>query len=82
MKSIETDTRVFFSRRKYLGTNKIIFFRRSGLSSEVSDEDSEIWARIMDLPGFDDNVSQNNVIVYLLRINIVQVGAVVNTIYR
>ncbi|XP_065221412.1 intermembrane lipid transfer protein VPS13A-like isoform X2 [Planococcus citri] len=46
---------------------------KSGLSSEVSDEDSEIWARILDLPGFDDNVSQNNVIIYLFRINIVQI---------
>ncbi|XP_066901628.1 intermembrane lipid transfer protein VPS13A isoform X3 [Halyomorpha halys] len=37
------------------------------ISSEVSDEENEQWARTVDLPGFDDNVSPNNIINMLLR---------------
>lgn len=51
-----------------------LFFFRSNVSSEISDEDSEQWAKGLDLPGFDDNVSQNNIIIYLFRINIAQVS--------
>ncbi|KAM7249006.1 hypothetical protein ACFE04_004047 [Oxalis oulophora] len=55
-------------------TNKIYLnVDRSNVSSEISDEDSELWAKGLDLPGFDDNVSQNNVILYLFRINIAQI---------
>lgn len=37
------------------------------ISSEHSDEENELWARTVDLPGFDDNVSPNNAITMLLR---------------
>ncbi|KAL1131713.1 hypothetical protein AAG570_011326 [Ranatra chinensis] len=37
------------------------------VSTEHSDDESELWARTVDLPGFDDNVSPNNVITMLLR---------------
>ncbi|KAK7790642.1 hypothetical protein R5R35_006536 [Gryllus longicercus] len=37
------------------------------ISSDHSDEDNEEWARTVDLPGFDDNVSPRNVITMLLR---------------
>ncbi|KAG8309677.1 hypothetical protein J6590_078973 [Homalodisca vitripennis] len=40
---------------------------KSFISSEHSDEEMELWARTVDLPGFDDNVSPNNVITMLLR---------------
>ncbi|XP_068086254.1 intermembrane lipid transfer protein VPS13A [Anabrus simplex] len=40
---------------------------KSFMSSEHSDEESEEWARMVDLPGFDDNVSPRNVITMLLR---------------
>ena len=36
--------------------------------SDHSDEEYELWARTVDLPGFDDNVSPHNVINMLLRI--------------
>jgi len=36
--------------------------------SDHSDEEYELWARTVDLPGFDDNVSPHNVITMLLRI--------------
>lgn len=34
---------------------------------ELSDEEGEIFARTVDLPGFDDNVSPSNTINTLLR---------------
>lgn len=37
------------------------------ISSEHSDEDMEVYARSVDLPGFDDNVSPSNNINTLLR---------------
>jgi len=38
------------------------------VSSEISDEEfAELWARTVDLPGFDDNVSPNNTITSLFR---------------
>lgn len=38
------------------------------MSSEISDEEfAELWARTVDLPGFDDNVSPNNTITSLFR---------------
>ncbi|BET01399.1 Vacuolar protein sorting-associated protein [Nesidiocoris tenuis] len=40
---------------------------KSFMSSDHSDEEVELWARTVDLPGFDDNVSPNNVITILLR---------------
>ncbi|XP_047103973.1 vacuolar protein sorting-associated protein 13A-like [Schistocerca piceifrons] len=40
---------------------------RSHMSSDHSDEELELWARTVDLPGFDDNVSPRNVIRMLLR---------------
>lgn len=41
---------------------------RSIVSSEISDEEfAELWARTVDLPGFDDNVSPNNTITSLFR---------------
>lgn len=40
---------------------------KSFVSVEQSDDDAEIWARTVDLPGFDDNVSPNNYITVLLR---------------
>jgi hypothetical protein len=43
-------------------------FCRSFISSDHSDEENELWARTVDLPGFDDNVSPNNAIAMLLRI--------------
>ncbi|XP_059475627.1 intermembrane lipid transfer protein VPS13C-like [Neocloeon triangulifer] len=36
-------------------------------SSDQSDEESEIWAKILDQPGFEDNVSPHNTIEVLLR---------------
>lgn len=43
-------------------------FYRSIVSSEISDEEfAELWARTVDLPGFDDNVSPNNTITSLFR---------------
>jgi hypothetical protein len=41
---------------------------RSFISSDHSDEENELWARTVDLPGFDDNVSPHNAIAMLLRI--------------
>ncbi|XP_050428442.1 intermembrane lipid transfer protein VPS13A-like isoform X2 [Adelges cooleyi] len=42
--------------------------RKSLVSSEMSDEEfAELWARTVDLPGFDDNVSPNNTITSLFR---------------
>ncbi|XP_063238425.1 intermembrane lipid transfer protein VPS13A-like [Bacillus rossius redtenbacheri] len=40
---------------------------KSCISSEHSDEETELWARTVDLPGFDDNVSPRNVITMLFR---------------
>ncbi|XP_073981480.1 intermembrane lipid transfer protein VPS13A-like isoform X2 [Rhodnius prolixus] len=40
---------------------------KSFISVEHSDEETEQWARTVDLPGFDDNVSPNNIINILLR---------------
>ncbi|KAG6453907.1 hypothetical protein O3G_MSEX008410 [Manduca sexta] len=40
---------------------------RAFSTSEHSDEDMELFARCVDLPGFDDNVSPNNTINTLLR---------------
>lgn len=38
------------------------------MSSDHSDsEELELWARTVDLPGFDDNVSPHNAITMLLR---------------
>ncbi|XP_064292158.1 intermembrane lipid transfer protein VPS13A-like [Plodia interpunctella] len=39
----------------------------ASVSSELSDEDMEVYARCVDLPGFDDNVSPSNNILVLLR---------------
>ncbi|GFG28735.1 hypothetical protein Cfor_06015 [Coptotermes formosanus] len=41
---------------------------RNCVLSDHSDEENELWARTVDLPGFDDNVSPHNVITMLLRI--------------
>lgn len=52
------------------GTNlkNIFLLSRSIVSSEISDEEfAELWARTVDLPGFDDNVSPNNTITSLFR---------------
>uniref|UniRef100_T1J6X9 Large ribosomal subunit protein uL13 n=1 Tax=Strigamia maritima TaxID=126957 RepID=T1J6X9_STRMM len=35
--------------------------------SDHSDEDTELWARSVDLPGFEDNISPSNSIITLLR---------------
>lgn len=48
-------------------------------SVDISDEDVELWARTVDLPGFDDNVSPNNIITSLLRI---MVGEIVLVLSR
>lgn len=47
--------------------NGFIDSEKSFASQDHSDEDVEIWARTVDLPGFDDNVSPNNNIGMLLR---------------
>lgn len=47
--------------------NVIFIYSRSFMSSDHSDEESELWARTVDLPGFDDNVSPRNIITMLLR---------------
>lgn len=48
--------------------NLLYYFSRSIVSSEISDEEfAELWARTVDLPGFDDNVSPNNTITSLFR---------------
>jgi hypothetical protein len=44
-----------------------MFSSRNFTSTDHSDEESELWARTVDLPGFDDNVSPNNIITMLLR---------------
>lgn len=41
---------------------------KSCVLSDHSDEEYELWARTVDLPGFDDNVSPHNAITMLLRI--------------
>ncbi|XP_021923386.1 vacuolar protein sorting-associated protein 13A-like isoform X4 [Zootermopsis nevadensis] len=41
---------------------------KSFISSDHSDEENELWARTVDLPGFDDNVSPQNIITMLLRL--------------
>ncbi|KAJ9582487.1 hypothetical protein L9F63_003180, partial [Diploptera punctata] len=46
---------------------------KSFMSSEHSDEEIELWARTVDLPGFDDNVSPRNIITMLLRLVIGEV---------
>jgi len=46
---------------------------RNFVSSDHSDEENELWARTVDLPGFDDNVSPQNVITVLLRLIIGEV---------
>ena len=46
------------------------------MSSDHSDsEELELWARTVDLPGFDDNVSPHNAITMLLRFVVGEVGA-------
>ncbi|XP_014251025.1 vacuolar protein sorting-associated protein 13A-like isoform X2 [Cimex lectularius] len=40
---------------------------KNTISTDQSDEEIELWARTVDLPGFDDNVSPNNTITMLLR---------------
>nr|CAD7428776.1 unnamed protein product [Timema monikensis] len=45
----------------------------SFISSDHSDEENELWARTVDLPGFDDNVSPRNTITMLLRFNVGEV---------
>ncbi|XP_046422194.1 vacuolar protein sorting-associated protein 13A-like isoform X1 [Neodiprion fabricii] len=40
---------------------------RSVVSSEMSEEDMELWASTVELPGFDDNISPHNSIKLLLR---------------
>ncbi|RZF33558.1 hypothetical protein LSTR_LSTR008204 [Laodelphax striatellus] len=52
---------------------------KSFMSSDHSDEELELWARTVDLPGFDDNVSPNNVITMLLRFVI---GEIVVQLFR
>ena len=51
---------------------------RTFISSEHSDEEMELWARTLDLPGFDDNVSPNNTITMLLRFVIGEVSYISN----
>jgi hypothetical protein len=46
----------------------VLIVSRSFISSDHSDEESELWARTVDLPGFDDNVSPQNIITMLLRL--------------
>jgi len=40
---------------------------RSILSDVASEEELELWAKTVDLPGFEDNVSPSNTITALLR---------------
>ena len=47
-------------------------------SIDVSDDDIELWARTVDLPGFDDNISPNNVITSLLRVIVKEIIIVLN----
>ena len=44
------------------------------MASDHSDDESELWARTVDLPGFDDNVSPHNNIHTLLRFVIGEVS--------
>lgn len=53
------------------------FFFRSFISVEHSDEETEQWARTVDLPGFDDNVSPNNIINILLRFMVGEVSYII-----
>lgn len=57
----------------------VIDLDKNWSSIEASDDDVELWARTVDLPGFDDNVSPNNIITSLLRI---VVGEVVLSLSR
>lgn len=59
-----------------LKSSKNIFAYRTFISSEHSDEEMELWARTLDLPGFDDNVSPNNTITMLLRFVIGEVSQI------
>lgn len=47
-------------------------------SVDISDEDVELWARTVDLPGFDDNVSPNNVIRSLFRVVVGEIVLILN----
>jgi vacuolar protein sorting-associated protein 13A/C len=42
-------------------------------SSDQSDEEMEVWAKTMDQPGFEDNVSPSNSIQILLRFSLGEV---------
>nr|XP_049703427.1 intermembrane lipid transfer protein VPS13A isoform X1 [Helicoverpa armigera] len=65
----------YLSRNKAAETTCDVSIARLGLqaaqqasaTSEQSDEDAEVFARTVDLPGFDDNVSPSNNINTLLR---------------
>jgi hypothetical protein len=48
-------------------------------SSEQSDEEPELWARAMDQPGFEDNVSPHNVITALLRFTLAEVSSLTSS---
>ncbi|KAK6636914.1 hypothetical protein RUM43_010578 [Polyplax serrata] len=47
-------------------------------SVDVSDDDVELWARTVDLPGFDDNISPNNIITSLLRVAVGEIVVVMS----
>lgn len=42
-------------------------------SSDQSDEEMDVWAKTMDQPGFEDNVSPSNSIQVLLRFSLGEV---------
>nr|XP_018900199.1 PREDICTED: vacuolar protein sorting-associated protein 13A-like isoform X1 [Bemisia tabaci] len=51
---------------------------KSFISSDLSDEDMELWACKVDLPGFDDNISPNNLNLFLFRFVISQIAIDLN----
>nr|CAD7393578.1 unnamed protein product [Timema cristinae] len=58
------------ARETWLQVNMAARGTWSFISSDHSDEENELWARTVDLPGFDDNVSPRNTITMLLRFNV------------
>jgi hypothetical protein len=60
----------------------VLIISRSFISSDHSDEESELWARTVDLPGFDDNVSPQNIITMLLRLIVGEVRNIIFLKYK
>nr|CAD7259318.1 unnamed protein product [Timema shepardi] len=70
---LERDNRTTSNFNKTGAKMAMLEVEKSFISSDHSDEENELWARTVDLPGFDDNVSPRNTITMLLRFNVGEV---------